>query len=431
VEGQVRGVTLRFLTVVFSIVMPLLALGQTQNMRDRDPDLDAAKKLHEDLQQANFHSGPFYLWSRFRLSDAGFSEAGYIPTGEQSSGLSLSVEAPQRFYFVPRRKTIFTLDVVPGYAFFGAGDKGSGDNKKSGRKGQFNYMVRGDAHFLWNHLYLDVYGARADQLRAHVADINRLATSREDEVGIAGEVKYSSRTSGLFNLRYRDTAYPGDRYQPVISNTDFNAVALLARNERNGRVSIRHKTFPLTSLFASAEISDYSFRSATYKDSRRTWFGGGFAYDSGRTQIRGEAGPLKLSFDDPREPSFTGYGASFNVSRANGRWTYTAGANHDLGFSVFANNNYYVANIANAGVSYIATRKLSLRGGAAWERDDYDVEVRGNDRQDTTLFTSVGFNYLISRARAGVDVGWYDRDSTFGGDVDSGIRYVLHLSFVP
>ncbi|MFL6247192.1 MAG: hypothetical protein ACJ74H_14260 [Thermoanaerobaculia bacterium] len=404
--------------------LTLFAFGQTQNLRDRDPDLAGSKKLHEDLQQANFHSGPFYLWSRFRLSDAGFSESSFAPTGESAGGLTLSVEAPQRLYFVPRKKTIFTVDLIPGYSFFNAGDE----------SGQFNYLARADAHFLWNHLYLDVYGSRADQIRPHVADINRLATTREDEVGVAGEVKYSSRTSGTFTVRQRDTSYPGDRYQPQINSTvnpDFNPINLLDRNERNARVSFHHKTFPLTSLFASAEVSDYSFRYATYKDSRRTWYGGGFAYNSGRTQVRLEGGPLKLSFDDPREPSFSGIGASFEVTRVNGRWTYTAGANQDLGFSVFAQNNYYVTDTANAGVNYVATRRLSLRSNVSWEEDNYDVEVRGNDRRDTVLFASVGFNYVIRRVQAGIDTGWYDRDSTFGGDVDSGIRYVVHLSFVP
>ena len=413
------------LPIVFVLVLTLPAAGQsTQNLRDRDPDLAASKKLHEDLQQANFHSGPLYLWSRFRISDAGFSDAGFVPTGENASGLTLAVEAPQRLYFVPRKKTIFTLDVIPGYSFFNSEDD----------DGQFNYLVRADAHFLWNHLDLDVYGSRADQLRPHVADINRLATSREDEVGVAGEWKYSSRTSGTFIVRNRDTVYPGNRYQPDLTAeiaNDFNPINLLDRNERNARVSFHHKTFPLTALFASAEVSDYGFRFASYKDSRRTWYSGGFAYDNGRTQVRLEGGPLKLEFDDPAEPSFSGYGASFNVNRVNGRWTYFAGANHDLGFSIFAQNNYYVADTANAGVSYVATRRLSLRSNINWEQDNYDVEVRGNDRRDTILWTSVGFNYVIRRAQTGLDVGWYDRKSTFGGDVDSGIRYVLHLSFVP
>ena len=418
-----RGVNLRFLTIILAMAIPVLAYGQTE-LRDRDPDLAGAKKLHEDLQQSNFHSGPFYLWSRFRLSDAGFSETANLPTGEQSNGIALAVEAPHRPFFVPQKKTIFTVDFIPGYSFFNAGDD----------EGQFNYLIRGDAHFLWNHLYLDVYASRADQLRAHVADINRLATARSDDVGVAGEVKYSSRTSGLFSVNSRNLTYPDNRYQPdlpIDPVTGFNAINLLDRNERNARVSVNHKTFPLTSLFASAEVSEYSFDFATYKDSRRTWYGGGFNYNSGRTNVRAEAGPLKLSFDDPAQRSYSGFGASFNVSRVNGRWTYTAGANHDLGFSIFAGNNYYVADTANAGINYIATRRLSLRSGVRWEKDEYDVEVAGNDRRDTILFTSVGFNYLIRRAQAGVDVGWYDRESTFGGDTDSGIRYVLHLSFVP
>jgi len=410
---------------MMAAAISLSAAGQApQNLRDRDPDLDATKRLYEQLQQANFHSGPFYLWSRFRISDAGFSETGYVPTGENGSGLTLAVEAPQRFFFVPRKKMMFTVDVVPGYSFFQSGEE----------NGQFNYTARADAHFLWNHLYLDVYGARADQLRAHVADINRLATAREDEVGIGTEWKYSSRTTGIVNVRYRDTSYPSDRFQPTInsgSQADFNPINLLDRDERNARVSINHKTFPLTSLFASAEVSDYGFRFATYKDSRRTWYGGGFNYNSGRTNIRAEAGPLKLDFEDATQHSYTGLGASFDVSRINGRWTYTASANRDLGFSIYAANNYYIATKVNAGIDYVATRRLTLRTNAVWEQDEYDVEVRGNDREDEVLFTSVGFNYAIRRARAGVDVGWYERDSTFGGDVDSGIRYVLHLSFVP
>ena len=384
------------LLILASIGVPASA---QQTLRDRDPELAAAKKLHEDLQQANFHSGPWYLWSRFRISDAGFSDVGNIPTADSASGVSLSVEAPHRLYFVPRKKTIFTLDVVPGYSFFNSGDE----------HGQFNYQARADAHFLWNHLYLDVYGSRADQLRAHVADINRLATAREDEIGVGGEVKYSSRTSGNFVVRHRKTGYPSGRFQPDLTVdpvSNFNPINLLDRTENNARIALHHKTFPLTSLFASAEVSDYDFRYATYKNSRRTWFGGGFSYDSGRTQLRLEGGPLKLSFDDPAEPSFSGFGASFNVNRVNGRWTYSAGANHDLGFSIFAQNNYYVAKTAKAGINYIATRRLSLRTNLAWEQDDYDVEVRGNDRTDTILFGSVGFSYTIRRAQAGMDVGW-------------------------
>ncbi|MFP5247598.1 MAG: hypothetical protein ACLGH0_12980 [Thermoanaerobaculia bacterium] len=409
--------------MILGVAVPLLAFAQQdQKLRDRDPDLAASKKLAADLQQANFHSGPWYLYSRLRISDAGFSESSYVPTGDTSGGISVTVEAPQRLYFVPRRKTIFSVEFVPGYSVF----------REGRREGQMNYLARADAHLLFNHLYLDIYGLRADQLRAHVADINRLATTREDEFGVAGEVKYSSRTSGLFTARIRDTSYPLNRFQPELDpDLDFNPIQLYDRTERNGRLSMLHKTLPLTSLFVSAEASKYEFRVATYKNSTRTWAGGGVLYDSGRSQIRAEAGPVKLDFDDPAQEDFQGIAGTIRATRSNGRWSYQAAAERDLGFSIFANNNFYIAHIANAGVSYSATRRLSLRANVAAERDDYEHIVDGIKRRDTVSFSSVGFNYSIRRFTTGLDVGWYERDSNYGGDVASGIRYVVRLSFTP
>jgi hypothetical protein len=151
------------------------ALGQqSQTLRDRDPDLDATKKVAADLQQANFHSGTWYLLSRIRISDAGFTEGAYVPAGDASGGLSLKIETPQRLYFVPRKKTVYSLEVVPAYNVF---QEGANQN-------QFDYLVRGDAQFLWNHLYLDLYGSRADQLRAHVAaaSLRRARTSTASPV---------------------------------------------------------------------------------------------------------------------------------------------------------------------------------------------------------------------------------------------------------
>jgi hypothetical protein len=401
--------------------VPLLASAQQdQRLRDRDPDLAASKKLWGDLQQANFHSGSWYWSSRLRLADAGYTEAGYIPTGDSAGGLSLSIEAPNRFYFVPRKKVIFTADVVPGYSFFREGE----------RRRQFNYLVRGDMHLLLNHLYLDVYASRANQLRAHVADLNRLATAREDEAGVGGEFKYSSRTSALFTLRLRDTSYPKDRFQPD-PGAGRIAVEVLDRKETNTRLALHHKTFPRTALFVAGERSEYRFPNHEAYRSDRTYAGAGFAYDGGRTQIRLEGGPTRLRFDDPAQPDYSGITAQLGATRANGRWTTTLSAERDLGFSIFLNNPYFIATSGAIGLDYIATRRLTLHAGSVYERDEYDQPVLGLMRTDDISFTSVGFTYGVRRAKFGADVGWYERDTTAWGDTASGIRYALRLSFTP
>jgi hypothetical protein len=412
-------VTQRAIAAVIAAFIPLsLAAQSTQSsetLRDRDPDLAGAKKLAADLQDANFHSGAFYLLSRLRLAEAGYSDASYVPTGDQSGGLSLRLEAPQRLYYVPHKKTVFTAEVVPGYNFFRGGD----DSKK------LDYLVRGDAHFLLNHLYLDIYTLRADQLRAQV-EVNELARLRDEETGVAGEFKYSSRTSLQFAARYREQEYPEDRF-----GEDETPLALLDRSERNGRLSFVHKTLPLTSFFVAAEASDYGFRYASYKDSSRHWAGGGFVHDSGRTNIRVEAGPAALNFEDPSQEDYSGIIGSVRAQRSNGRFTYNASLARDVAFAIVADNNYYVLDSGTAGVTYSATRRLNLRANVLGQQFDYNREVAGARRRDTVSFTSVGAGYAFRKLGLGLDVGWYERDSTTEGDVDSGIRYVVHLSFTP
>lgn len=410
----------RFFSFVIVVILPLAAFAQSsQRMRDRDPDLEASKKLAAELQQANFHYGPFYLLSRIRVSDAGFTEgSSSLPTGDQQGVLSISVEAPQRLYFVPNKKSVYTVEVTPGYSFFRT------DTEE--RDGQFNYIARADAHYLFNHLYLDVYGMREDVIRAFVADINRLATVRSDELGVAGEVKYSSKTSALFNVRLRDSDFPGARYQP----TDFD-VTKLNRKEKNGRLSLMHKTFPLTSLFVAGERSDYEFETDLSRDSTRTAFTGGALYNSGRTTLRVEAGPVRLDFENPLQKDYSGLTAALAATHNSGRRTYAVSAERDLGFSIFGDDRFFVSTILRAGINQATTRKLTLRANTTFERDEFDALVNGVEREDTISFTSVGFAYTFRRLSAGADIGWYERTSTIGFGEDSGIRTVIHLSFTP
>lgn len=389
---------------------------QPQQLRDRDPDLAAARQLAADLQRANFRFGPFYLLSRLRIADAGYSETAFLPTADNTRSFSLAIQAPQQLYFVPHKKTVFSAQFVPGYNFFADDDDGK----------RIDYLLRGDMHLLLNHLYLDVYTLRADQLRAHVADVNQLARTEEEETGVAGEFKYSSRTSALFSARYRTSVYPDDRF-----GEDDVPLALLDRDERNARVSVLHKTLPRTSFFVAGEGSNYGFRNASYKDSARRWFGGGAIWNTGRSEVRLEAGPGRLDFDDPQQRDFSGILGSVRGVHSDGRVRYHASVARDVGFAIFAQNNYYVADLGNAGVDYEATRRLTLRANTAWERDRFEIPVQGNLRRDTTSFHSVGFQYALRKLRTGLDVGWYERDTTYGGDEESGIRYVLHLSFTP
>lgn len=419
-----RGARWAFLAVVFIAGFPSIAIGQqSQTLRDRDPDIAAAKKVAAEVQQANFHWGSFYLQSRLRLADAGFASDISVPTGDSSGGVRIAVEAPQRLYYVPHRKMVLSADLVPSYAFLGNGE------------GQFDYTARADAHFLWNHLYLDPYVILTDKIRAHVAEINRLATAREGEVGVNGEWKHSSRTSAIFALRNRTLSYPCsrpgalnpcDRLQPRDQPMD-----LLDREEVTGRLALHHKTFPLTSIFVAAEGGKYEFDRTSFKDSTSAMVSGGLLYDSGRTKVRAEAGLRRLDFESDLEKDFQGLTGSASVERARGRWAYGATVARDVSFAIFAGNNYFESTTATAGISRRVGRSITVRANGLREHDVFPNPTPdgGLVRTDDISFYSTGFTYGFWKINVGTDIGWYERTSTFGGDSDSGIRWLLHLSF--
>lgn len=413
-----RGVTGRLISgfIGFAVIAATAsAQTQPQGLRDRDPDVAASKGIAAEVQEADIHLGSFYIRSQFLISNSAFAGAITLPSSTGISDFAMAAEAPQRLYYIPTRKTVLTADFVPGYTFF--------DN--NGKSGQFNWSARADAHFLWNYLYLDLYATRADQLRAHVADVNSLATVQEDEYGVAGELKYSSRTSAIFSYRKRTDFYPEDRYQP----SDYE-MGLLDHDEDNVRLVLQHRTFPLTSLFVAGEASNYAFDQVAGKASSRRYAGVGFIHDRGRSTVRVEAGPTELSFDDGSQDGFTGITGKASWSRTNGPWNYDASATRDIGFATFAENYFYESWAANAGIGYQMTRRLTLHGNAIYEKDEFPNPVFGElYRSDTAYLISTGFQYMYRKLGFGADVGYFNRESTYGGTEDSGIRWGLRLSW--
>jgi hypothetical protein len=396
------------------------ALFAQSGLRDRERAFAASQEIASDLRKAHFHHGAFYLLNTFQLSDIGYDSSFYVPTADHQSQFRFGIQVPTRLYIVPRKKTVYSLDVRPEWSFF----------DRSGKRVVFGYKARADAQYLLNHLYLDFYVQTADQLRADVAEIARLLTEKAASSGVSGELKYSSRTSMTFNASTGRSSHPLDKIQPAAP------VQLLDRSEHNYRLTVHHKTFPLTSLFLATEYSDYSFSDAVFKNGQRSYAGIGFVHDSGRTLTRGEVGAGKLDFFRPGQHDFQGALGNLSSSKKFGK--STAGllsASRDLDFSIFASNNYYIADRLSGSLAWEATRRLTLNVQASLGRDLYDTPVLGPHgflkRKDVFTFPSIGFTYGFARLRGGADIGYVRRTSNFDVNLDSGIRILYRLSFTP
>ena len=409
--------------VAIAMSLSISAYGQEQSsLRDRDQTFDASRSIAADLQRAQIHDGPFYLLSQLALSDIGYNPDFFLPVGDRS-GVTFGASAPQKVYFVPTKKTVYSAQFTPEYNFL----------HRPGQSSQYNYNARGDAQFITNYFYADIYGKKADEIRAAAAELNRFITERETTVGISGELRYSSRTSATFSAEASSLNHPLTQFQP--SDRD---VLLLDRSEHNYRMTLRHKTFPLTSLYAVGEQSNYAFPFAINKNSRRTFAGLGAIRDSGRMYLRFEAGPGRLDFRDPTQRDYRGTLGNASASyRATARTTVNANASRDVAFSIFADNNFYVIDEGNLNLAYAATRRLAFTAGSTYAVDHYMIPTFENNfqgiarRRDHFSFTSVGWRYTVRRFSGGFDVGYYERVSNFDPSRQHGIRLVLHLSLVP
>jgi hypothetical protein len=394
-----------------------------QGLRARDRSFEASETLAADLRRARIHAGPFYLLSSIQLSDLGYEQQFFLPTAQQSGGFSADIAAPQKLYFVPARKTIYALTFTPEYAIF----------SRAGGAHQWGYLARGEAHYLLNHFYFNPYVQHSDRLVAAIGEIDRVVTQRENSVGLNGEYRYSSKTRLIYAASGNRFTFPGgSRYQP----TDVSLLPELDRNEHNYRATLRHQTFPLTALTMTGEWSDYSFRNAPQKDSRRRFFGPGFVYDSGRGTLRAQVGPGQLNFDQPGIKDFKGVlGNASYGHRVGARANLSLAAERDVDFSIYGANNYYIADRASFLFEHQTTRRLTLRAFSTAGRDLYDIPTIGPAglvrRHDQMSFTGVGWRYSFRHLRTGFDVGYYQRQSNVDIDEQNGIRLALQLSFSP
>ena len=421
-----RGFLLRL-----SVATACLAIASTvsaQAVRSRERTFEASETLAADLRRARLHAGPFYLLSNLQFSDLGYESQFFFPTEEQGGGLSFAVSAPQKLYFVPARKTIYSVAFTPEYAVF--------SNNSTNRWG---YLVRGDAHYLLNHLYLNAYALQSNKLQALSGEINRIVTQREETAGVAGELRYSSKTHMFYSASAQRFTYPFSRFQPTDVGAGPNAnITELDRRARNARLSLLHHTFPLTSLTLAGEWNRYTFPNAIELNATRHYVAPGFQYDSGRTQMKGEAGAAVLHFSSPGSPDFRGAVGNFQLGHRIGqKMNLTFATDRDADFSIAAGQRYYVADRAALALERQATRRLTLRFSSTVGRDTYPVAtispINGvfDRRVDEFTFTAIGWRYAMRHARGGFDIGYYQRRSNFDIDEQSGIRLAIALSLSP
>ncbi len=324
-----------FLLLVVSV--PLYAQSsrradQTANRRerDRDEELDAKRRIEDDLRQAQFSSNRFYLISRFELGDIGIgigAEDLYLPSDEAIDGLAIGVRAPQRLYYIANRRTLFSIDAEPGYIFY----------LDSDRENRLSWLLRGDVHLLFPYFYVNGFATISDELVRETTELDRLTPRDTTQWGINTEIKPSSRTSMELSFVESDIDY--DSSDSLFYDPRLN---LLERTSTQYKAEGRHHTFPITRTLVGASRTDYDFPLAGERDSTETFVYVGADRDFSTHHFVARIGRGELDYKDSDGQDFSGIlgDARFDLV-IDSRHSMMVAFQRELEFSMAQNNRHY------------------------------------------------------------------------------------------
>ena len=194
------GVGRRFLVGLSLAFLLCGGVAEAQSsLRDRSAELQSRQEFDSNLEQSQLHYGPFYLFSRFDLGDIAYDQ-NLLARSDNKHDFAIGATAPQRLYFVPAKKFALSLDLDPTYYAF----------LRDSSQNDFGYLYRGHAHFLFNHLYLDVNAGAARRKTLDRLELQRLARQQQRFYGAVGELRVSSRTDFRFSASWSShSACPG------------------------------------------------------------------------------------------------------------------------------------------------------------------------------------------------------------------------------
>ena len=388
--------------------------------RDRDEELAAKRRIERDLEQAQFRANHLYLISKFELGDIGIGSELYIPADEQLDGVALSFRAPQRLYYIANRRTLFSLDVEPGYVMYIDSD----------RENQLSWLLRGDVHFLFPSFYVNGFVSVADELLRDNSEFTRLVPRDTTAWGVNTEFKPSSRTQLASSYIVRDIKYD--------ANEDFffdRQLELLERTASQFKLEGRHHTFPITHTLLGVMHTDYDFDKTPTRNASQIYYYVGADREIGDHRFVARVGYSELDYRDSEGQDYSGFlgdaALDMNLSSRNDlAITYR----RDLQFSVFANNNHYLADRLFLNDVHKLTDRLSAHLQAQAGLNSYEVPIATPSgplkREDELYYIGAGPSYqFFDRVTLGFVVGPWERRSNIPGQSDDGIRWQILLSF--
>jgi hypothetical protein len=408
-----RGVftPVRFLRVFLFCQLALLAVGNARGQNY----VYFGSLLEEIDRMAKWQVGPFRISSYFQIRNLGYDSNIYQKAQDNDpvSDYTAAISLPSKFYINYRNGVVFSLAVVPEYAFYATYTK----------ERSFNYS-------LLPELRARLFGGLIISAGYEYGRSRRRATSEFD---VRAEEKSHSYRGSVFIETARLTAlgfsgYIQDyRYEDIYAPGEENILSRrLNRQERRGSLEFYYRVYSDTVFFLSGGYAEYNFQSPA------SFFRNSYSYQvfSGlRFPLLGRIrGALTLGYKSlrPRTKGINGFSGligdtSFNLRLS--RFQFRVIYRRDCYFSFSQTSLFFVEGQWGAGISFYPTSFLRLDYDYRSGRSDYpgllsvslpDGAIEEIERQDRNRYHIVSLVYrVVGDIGIGLTGNFWQRRSNF------------------
>lgn len=328
------------------------------------------RDLERQIDSASFNLGPFRIYPRFVLSNAGYdSDIYYGATPEPVKDYTFTAGPAFNVYLPLKKRIIFHIYESPQYVYF----------KETARERNWDNYFQGQVHFLFNRFVVTAGMEKSQARQRWNTEIDIRLLRKVDAV--QGSLLWQPTARMSFDFSYRTARY--DYGESNLEN--FSFAERLNRDETLLNFTAYRDITSRTRFFLDAEYGFFDFANpSTMKNSKSYGGYGGFEFSPfGKVRGKVKVGYKYFNSLSPERKDYKGIVGDSSVSvRLMRPLTVRASYRRDVQFSVWFDNTYFLEDTYGVGGSIYLFRNIRLDYDYYRGRNSYPEDLGAEKRLD-------------------------------------------------
>ena len=387
-----RGGAIATVKITLGLAALLIAASASAQLADdqvpHERTLPVSEEIRMQLENSRLRLGVFRLQPTFAVRDFGYDNNVFGTPNNPVGDWHSSVAAGAAFIVPGGSKLYLRGEAVPNYTYY---------QKLTTRRslgGDYAASILG----LFNRMTVEVGAQSSKQLGNVSSEVERPAIGTLMIATGTLEVDILRRLS-LFGVA------KGERTRFDLTADELAqgaSLGVLERNESLARGGVRYRVTSFFDISAAAEKTRTTFLTGQGRDNETTAAILGVHYDRPRSFVNVSVGSRKAEATDAASAAFPGFstatGSYYASHELSAGLILDAYGHRGIGYSVTADNAYYLETRNGGGITVPLGQRFALRAFGETGANSYPIPENGVKRTDDVTAYGGGFALRLYRS---------------------------------